>query len=66
MIVLLPERCVSTHSRPKAAGFAVFIKYRHAVFVSTHSRPKAAGQFQPFSVRHVCVSTHSRPKAAGS
>ena len=33
---------VSTHSRPKAAGFGDFFGIHHAS-VSTHSRPKAAG-----------------------
>ena len=37
-----PACCVSTHSRPKAAGqrYCLHIALRH---VSTHSRPKAAG-----------------------
>ena len=36
------DYCVSTHSRPKAAGLVTaFIK--KLSFVSTHSRPKAAG-----------------------
>ena len=69
-----------THSRPKAAGYAIQ--------VSTHSRPKAAGRYaggerrgntcfntQPpeggwvmrlvLVYRLHIVSTHSRPKAAG-
>ena len=33
---------VSTHSRPKAAGYSV-ISTADRVVVSTHSRPKAAG-----------------------
>ena len=33
---------VSTHSRPKAAGFACY--FGHKSYVSTHSRPKAAGK----------------------
>ena len=55
---------VSTHSRPKAAGFSVVfigLPYR----VSTHSRPKAAGRLEYQAVRRLPVSTHSRPKAAG-
>ena len=59
-----PDIGVSTHSRPKAAGWLNgTVTLRHAV--STHSRPKAAG-FQAISTKHAyLVSTHSRPKAAG-
>ena len=55
---------VSTHSRPKAAGWYLRSRLAHKP-VSTHSRPKAAGG-RRFN-RPVClpVSTHSRPKAAG-
>ena len=55
---------VSTHSRPKAAGYQVGNSC-HQTRVSTHSRPKAAGAgcYQT-CVLHL-VSTHSRPKAAG-
>ena len=35
---------VSTHSRPKAAGF-ILIGQSLVKHVSTHSRPKAAGKF---------------------
>ena len=35
---------VSTHSRPKAAGFCMSIE-SGAIRVSTHSRPKAAGRY---------------------
>ena len=54
---------VSTHSRPKAAGWH-FPFSIDAVAVSTHSRPKAAGfiLIGQSLVKH--VSTHSRPKAA--
>ena len=55
---------VSTHSRPKAAGFkwfCIFIRYD----VSTHSRPKAAGTTLQHDLARYMVSTHSRPKAAG-
>ena len=58
------HRRVSTHSRPKAAGYFHFFRFLF-LLVSTHSRPKAAG-FEPY--RHIAgdfVSTHSRPKAAG-
>ena len=34
---------VSTHSRPKAAGYS-FLIYTLFPVVSTHSRPKAAGR----------------------
>ena len=58
------SQVVSTHSRPKAAGFAV-LSLLGFHEVSTHSRPKAAGP--SFLLRHstISVSTHSRPKAAG-
>ena len=58
-------RCVSTHSRPKAAG-----KKRMpglCVFMSFNSQPPEGGWQtgqQPES-RRGDVSTHSRPKAAG-
>ena len=55
---------VSTHSRPKAAGAAVW-GMKLLWQVSTHSRPKAAGKgFEQFK-HWLTVSTHSRPKAAG-
>ena len=61
------RRCqfgVSTHSRPKAAGFGLAVDTIGCV-VSTHSRPKAAGsQFTDRQTQRG-VSTHSRPKAAG-
>ena len=55
---------VSTHSRPKAAGFSP-VSSRKNCGVSTHSRPKAAGGRTSQSVLVPKVSTHSRPKAAG-
>ena len=58
------QASVSTHSRPKAAGF-VFRKRQHLRLVSTHSRPKAAGHTLRRPCRGDHVSTHSRPKAAG-
>ena len=36
-----PTKCVSTHSRPKAAGFTD-VSFGSQSYVSTHSRPKAA------------------------
>ncbi len=56
---------VSTHSRPKAAGFSGFPVSVLGV-VSTHSRPKAAGLNDTYAAKGgKYVSTHSRPKAAG-
>ena len=55
---------VSTHSRPKAAGFGAGEAYRSSL-VSTHSRPKAAGHSITVEALPDDVSTHSRPKAAG-
>ena len=55
---------VSTHSRPKAAGFLPLPNCLQ-VEVSTHSRPKAAGIGTGCADKGTAVSTHSRPKAAG-
>ena len=55
---------VSTHSRPKAAGFTSFA-VRFTASVSTHSRPKAAAGAFDREFEKTDVSTHSRPKAAG-
>ena len=55
---------VSTHSRPKAAGFGGGRDDAGGV-VSTHSRPKAAGRPLQRLKPPQMVSTHSRPKAAG-
>ena len=58
------DQMVSTHSRPKAAGF--IISPRKFLWpVSTHSRPKAAGIARLKAELELLVSTHSRPKAAG-
>ena len=43
----LPAMIVSTHSRPKAAGFG-FDNSDVLSDVSTHSRPKAAGEVDLF------------------
>ena len=57
--------CVSTHSRPKAAGSQNLLITAIGK-VSTHSRPKAAGDETLLArVKDFLVSTHSRPKAAG-
>ncbi|EFC87147.1 hypothetical protein NEIMUCOT_06409 [Neisseria mucosa ATCC 25996] len=61
----IPEG-VSTHSRPKAAGFTAEEIVRQLKAVSTHSRPKAAGAFLFVKLSSIKVSTHSRPKAAGA
>ena len=55
---------VSTHSRPKAAGYINSNSVEYTC-VSTHSRPKAAGHTAATLFLIVMVSTHSRPKAAG-
>ena len=55
---------VSTHSRPKAAGYADEVTDLKPG-VSTHSRPKAAGLVSYEGLSVATVSTHSRPKAAG-
>ena len=55
---------VSTHSRPKAAGWS-FSDGTTEIVVSTHSRPKAAGIAKGIKDKSLDVSTHSRPKAAG-
>ena len=56
---------VSTHSRPKAAGFFVYLFYNSAL--SFNTQPPEGGWFRVGSVCScTCVSTHSRPKAAGS
>ena len=57
--------CVSTHSRPKAAGNPL-VYAPVANDVSTHSRPKAAGSPSFIRLIRLSVSTHSRPKAAGN
>ena len=56
---------VSTHSRLKAAGFAVGSGFT-CLEVSTHSRLKAAGKVKLPPASSYAVSTHSRLKAAGS
>ena len=56
--------CVSTHSRPKAAGLIACLICESRL-VSTHSRPKAAGFKTLSKLSFGKVSTHSRPKAAG-
>ena len=58
-------RTVSTHSRPKAAGFWLYPPRDGKRIVSTHSRPKAAGVARQGAGSAAHVSTHSRPKAAG-
>ena len=59
------QEVVSTHSRPKAAAFLLYLVVRSTT-VSTHSRPKAAARNRGPPRAHQPVSTHSRPKAAAS
>ena len=62
-LILAKKYIVSTHSRPKAAGFARFAA-APLESVSTHSRPKAAGSPDSKEFRNDLVSTHSRLRAA--
>ena len=64
-VLFFPVLWVSTHSRPKAAGYDHAAQYRRGR-VSTHSRPKAAGNLPICLLVSFLVSTHSRPKAAGA
>ena len=61
----MAQAVVSTHSRPKAAGFGYPALFA-GVIVSIHSRPKAAGDAAGAAFCVLFVSTHSRPKAAGA
>ena len=64
-VVMSCLKNVSTHSRPKAAGWRErYVKAHRRV--STHSRPKAAGSRRAWPSASTAVSTHSRPKAAGT
>ena len=57
---------VSTHSRPKAAGWAArFFALGDKVFQLTAARRRLATLFVP-TLADKPVSTHSRPKAAGT
>ena len=60
----MAEASVSTHSRLKAAGAAVWRCFDFG-FVSTPSRLKAAGDPTGQGSGAEFVSTHSRLKAAG-
>ena len=54
---------VSTHSRPKAAGYTL-AQYAAHECVSTHSRPKAAGfKFRMFKL--LCLCFNSQPPEGG-
>ena len=44
---------VSTHSRPKAAGYGFEYYVSKYDFVSTHSRPKAAGNVPNWHLRYM-------------
>ena len=61
--LMVENRTVSTHSRPKAAAGGVLFA-EIVTLVSTHSRPKAAAGVPDGYVFGDVVSTHSRPKAA--
>ena len=56
--VLVQTKMVSTHSRPKAAGFK-WIKYFFIKNVSTHSRPKAAGEIHRLNVNNHVLFQHT-------
>ena len=55
---------VSTHSRPKAAGFGNFFQSVSKVFQHTAAR-RRLGNLLRQGLQKETVSTHSRPKAAG-
>ena len=55
---------VSTHSRPKAAGFTVILIVFSYVFQHTAARRRLGLPLGSWYDQN-CVSTHSRPKAAG-
>ena len=55
---------VSTHSRPKAAGWSAKISSRHNKFQHTAARRRLGG-VHAVAFDAGAVSTHSRPKAAG-
>ena len=55
---------VSTHSRPKAAGFSKIFYKRSSLFQLTAARRRLAILARASSY-DLSVSTHSRPKAAG-
>ena len=57
--------CVSTHSRPKAAGSEIHF-FNHTIY-SFNTQPPEGGWWVVAGVpiRVGSVSTHSRPKAAG-
>ena len=56
--------CVSTHSRPKAAGLSLTPYIESLMFQHTAARRRLVlSLFYP--LKNSTVSTHSRPKAAG-
>ena len=55
---------VSTHSRPKAAGFVYLFDYRALRRFNTQP-PEGGWEYGQKSNQKCYVSTHSRPKAAG-
>ena len=58
------QLCVSTHSRPKAAGNFVIRPDGSAECVSTHSRPKAAGNL-PSSRALAAICFNTQPPEGG-
>ena len=63
--VLFSDGLVSTHSRPKAAGFLLFLA---ACTSSCFNTQPPEGGWEPRWAGYIAhsVSTHSRPKAAGA
>ena len=59
------ETTVSTHSRPKAAGYIDLVEAIPIEFQHTAARRRLAAVLFGFEIK-VDVSTHSRPKAAGN
>ena len=55
---------VSTHSRPKAAGWVGISRQIRPWFQLTAARRRLVWQIE-LSHAEIAVSTHSRPKAAG-
>ena len=56
-------KAVSTHSRPKAAGYTL-AQYAADERVSTHSRPKAAGR-SLIAIFNYITSFNSQPPEGG-
>ena len=63
-LTLLPDYTVSTHSRPKAAGYSVCRLKRSAICFNTQP-PEGGWHATGETTACGYVSTHSRLKAAG-